>query len=108
MNLKFIIMFSALTIVLIPLIVLLLFQGDYLIAVTPLASYVLGSLVLYKRVLKRVKAQYPLTAPGEPDAYFPRTNIPRPIHGDALIRAQESIELAEKQGLEKRRQKNIS
>jgi len=37
----------------------------------------------YHFVYKRIKAKYPLAPPeGQMDVYFPRTNIPRPIHED--------------------------
>jgi hypothetical protein len=38
---------------------------------------------LYHFVYKRKKPKYPLVPPeGRMDAYFPRTNIPRPIYED--------------------------
>ena len=40
----------------------------------------------YTRHHKKIKPKYPMAPPdAEPvDAYFPRTNIPRPIHADAI------------------------
>ncbi|MGC8896281.1 MAG: hypothetical protein ACP5LB_05920 [Candidatus Bathyarchaeia archaeon] len=38
---------------------------------------------LYRFVYKKEKAKYPLMPPeGRMDAYFPRTNVPRPIYED--------------------------
>ncbi|MEM3696858.1 MAG: hypothetical protein QXQ94_05045 [Candidatus Bathyarchaeia archaeon] len=38
---------------------------------------------LYRFVYKKEKPKYPLVPPeGRMDAYFPRTNIPRPVHED--------------------------
>lgn len=37
----------------------------------------------YVRLYQKKEAKYPLVPPeGKVDIYFPRTNIPRPIHGD--------------------------
>lgn len=39
---------------------------------------------LYYFVYKRAKTKYPIVPPeGRMDAYFPRTDIPRPIYEDA-------------------------
>jgi len=39
--------------------------------------------LLYHFVYKKEKAKYPLVPPeGRMDAYFPRTNVPRPIYED--------------------------
>jgi hypothetical protein len=38
---------------------------------------------LYRFVYKKEKPKYPLVPPeGRMDAYFPRTNVPRPIYED--------------------------
>ena len=38
---------------------------------------------LYVRLFQKKEARYPLVPPeGKADIYFPRTNIPRPIHAD--------------------------
>ncbi len=39
-------------------------------------------LVLYNHFVKEKVPRYPLSFPGERDAYFPFSNIPRPIHDD--------------------------
>lgn len=38
---------------------------------------------LYVRLFQKKEARYPLVPPeGKVDIYFPRTNIPRPVHAD--------------------------
>jgi len=38
---------------------------------------------LYVRLFQKKEARYPLVPPeGKADIYFPRTNIPRPVHAD--------------------------
>lgn len=38
---------------------------------------------LYVRLYQKKKARYPIVPPeGKMDIYFPRTNIPRPVHAD--------------------------
>ena len=39
-------------------------------------------LVLHNHFVKEKTPRYPLSFPGERDAYFPFSNIPRPIHDD--------------------------
>ena len=56
--------------------------SSYIAAGTCVAIYVVGVLYLYKRFIEKVKPQYPLGFPGEPDAYLPRFNIPRPMIED--------------------------
>jgi hypothetical protein len=46
------------------------------------ASSLLAFLVLYNRFVKEKVPRYPLSFPKERDAYFPFSNIPRPIHDD--------------------------
>ena len=58
--------------------------ASYLIAGAYVAIYAVGVLILYKRFIKKVKPRYPLAFPGEPDAYFPGLNIPRPLIEDVL------------------------
>ena len=55
---------------------------SYIAAVTIVALYLVGVIYLYKRFIRKVKPHYPLGFPGEPDAYFPRFNIPRPMIED--------------------------
>jgi hypothetical protein len=55
---------------------------SYVFAGVYVSIYAVGVLYLYKRFIKGVKSRYPLAFPGEPDAYFPRFNIPRPIYLD--------------------------
>lgn len=49
----------------------------------------------YTKYFKKVKPRYPMAPPdAKPvDAYFPRTNIPRPIHEDARRMHEEEQEL---------------
>ena len=56
--------------------------SSYIVGGTYVAIYVVGVLYLYKRFIEKVKPHYPLGFPGEPDAYFPRFNIPRPMIED--------------------------
>ena len=56
--------------------------ASYIVAGTCVAIYAVGVLYLYKRFIKKVKPHYPLGFPGEPDAYLPRFNIPRPMIED--------------------------
>ncbi len=51
-------------------------------AVEYTSVYTIGALLLYKRLVMRVKPRYPLSFPGDVDSYFPRFNIPRPIYLD--------------------------
>jgi hypothetical protein len=46
------------------------------------AIYTFGVLLMYKRIIKKVKPRYPLAYPGEPDEYLPGFSIPRPIIED--------------------------
>jgi hypothetical protein len=49
-----------------------------------LGSFVMYCYMLYRFVYKGAKPKYPLVPPeGRTDIYFPRTDIPRPIHEDA-------------------------
>ena len=48
-----------------------------------LAGFGIYCWFLYSFVYKRAKPKYPVVPPeGRSDIYFPRTNIPRPIHSD--------------------------
>jgi hypothetical protein len=54
---------------------------------TGFAAYAFASslgvfLVLYNRFVKERAPRYPLAFPKERDAYFPFSDIPRPIHDD--------------------------
>ena len=44
--------------------------------------YSFGVLLMYKRLVEKVKTRYPLAYPGEPDEYLPGFSIPRPIIED--------------------------
>jgi hypothetical protein len=46
------------------------------------STYAVGALLLYKRLVKRVKPRYPLSFPDGVDYFFPRFDIPRPIYLD--------------------------
>jgi hypothetical protein len=56
--------------------------ASYVTAGTYLTIYSVGVLYLYKRFIKKTNIRYPLAFLGEPDAYFPRFNILRPIYVD--------------------------
>jgi hypothetical protein len=44
--------------------------------------YTFCVLLMYKRLVEKVKTRYPLAYPGEPDEYLPGFSIPRPIIED--------------------------
>jgi hypothetical protein len=47
------------------------------------AGFLFYSYLVYTTIYLRSKRKYPLVPPeGQPDIYFPRTNIPRPIYED--------------------------
>jgi hypothetical protein len=55
-----------------------------LLSISLLGSLVIYCILLYQSVYRRKKPRYPLVPPeGRTDIYFPRSDIPRPIHGDA-------------------------
>ena len=58
--------------------------ASFVVAVFYVAIYAVGVLYIYKRLIKKVKSHYPLAYPNEPDVYFPRSNIPRPIYLDVI------------------------
>lgn len=66
----------------------IIFAGFYTLA------YGVGALLLYKRLVKKVKPRYPLSFPGGVDSYFPRFDIPRPIYLD-LVEHPEYFNKAE-------------
>lgn len=85
LNVKFVLLYSFWTfwmalLIIPPVLTLNLF--GILFAVEYASVYTIGALLLYKRLLKRVKPRYPLSFPGVVDSYFPRFNIPRPIYLD--------------------------
>lgn len=48
-----------------------------------LAAFIIYCYLLYRHVYRRVTPNYPIVPPeGRMDIYFPRTDIPRPIHED--------------------------
>jgi hypothetical protein len=62
-------------------------EGTLLFALLYVASLLGGFIVycrlIYRSVYKRIKLKYPIIPPeGRTDIYFPRTDIPRPIHED--------------------------
>jgi len=58
-------------------------EADYFLAAYVLAFFLGAFMVLYNRFVKEKAPRYPLAFPkGERDAYFPYTDIPRPIHDD--------------------------
>ena len=84
MKLKFIAFFVALNVIGIPLIIMGLLEFNLFMLGAVSFYYIIGFLIIYNRFWLGKKAKYPLTYPsGEPDIYFPRTNIPRPIYADA-------------------------
>lgn len=46
------------------------------------AFSLIAFLVLYSHFVKEKMPRYPLSFPDERDAYFPFSNIPRPLHDD--------------------------
>lgn len=57
----------------------------------------------YVRLYEKKKARYPMVPPeGRQDIYFPRTDIPRPIHADARKMWEKKKRLAK---IEKMRRK---
>jgi hypothetical protein len=84
LKLKFIVFFIALNAIGIPLLIMGLFEINLFTLAAVSFYYLIGFLIIYNRFWLGKKAKYPLTYPsGEPDIYFPRTNIPRPIYADA-------------------------
>lgn len=80
---RFLFLFSALTIFVIPFVIVLLISGEYYFTVMPTGFYLFVSYYLYLRYFKGVKPKYPLASPvKDQDIYFPRTDIPRPIYQD--------------------------
>ena len=48
-----------------------------------LGDYSFHYLFLYVRLYQKKEARYPIVPPeGKTDIYFPRTDIPRPVHAD--------------------------
>jgi hypothetical protein len=48
------------------------------------AGFLVYSYLAYRSVYKGAKPKYPMVPPeGKTDAYFPRTDIPRPVYEDA-------------------------
>ena len=62
-------------------------------------------LFFYVRLYQKKEARYPLVPPeGKTDIYFPRTNIPRPVHAD-FRKMQENKRRLEKIKKKTRRKK---
>jgi len=51
-------------------------------AVIEFSYSLMAFLLLYNHFIKEKVPRYPLAFPGERDAYFPFSNIPRPMHDD--------------------------
>ena len=84
LKLKFIAFFVALNVIGIPLLIMGLLEFNLFILGAVSFYYIIGLLIIYNRFWRGKKPKYPLTYPsGEPDIYFPRTNIPRPIYVDS-------------------------
>lgn len=76
----------------IPLFVLLVAVQAFVTGITlygvlygglSLAGFLMYCFLLYRSVYAGAKPKYPLVPPeGRTDIYFPRTDIPRPIHRD--------------------------
>ncbi len=82
MNRKFLLRFSLLTVLMVPLVAALL-PIDATAGAMFIGFYIFASYFLYLKYVKKVKPKYPLSPPSpEQDVYFPRTNIPRPIYKD--------------------------
>ena len=85
MKLKFIAFFLALNAIGIPLLIIGLLEFNLFMLAAVSFYYSIGFLIIYNRFWRGKKPKFPLTYPsGEPDIYFPRTNIPRPIYADYL------------------------
>jgi len=62
--------------------IIMALENNVLFGAYLFASSLLAFLVLYNRFVKEKVPRYPLAFPKERDAYFPFSNIPRPIHDD--------------------------
>jgi hypothetical protein len=75
-----------------PLILVSVATRAYLQAAVYISFFLIYCHLNHHFVYKKTKAKYPLVPPeGRMDTYFPRTNIPRPIHED-VQRYQSSSE----------------
>ena len=79
---KFLALFSLVTFVFGPLVAISVLEGDIMMTVGMGVTYLLFSAILYATYMGKRKKQYPLALLDVDDIYFPRTNIPRPIHED--------------------------
>lgn len=60
----------------------------------------------YVRFYQKKKPRYPMVPPeGKSDIYFPRTNIPRPIHEDARRMLEKRRKLAKIEKIRHRKKK---
>jgi hypothetical protein len=81
--LKFLALFSLLTVLVGSQVALSALAGNYLMTVLLGATYLLFSAILYATYVGKRKKQYPqVLLDGNDDFYFPRSNIPRPLHED--------------------------
>lgn len=79
---KFKLLFSALTMLMTPVMAVSLLSCKYAITALHALFYVVASFFLYKRFVKKAMPRYPLGIWDPDGAYLPRSNIPRPIHAD--------------------------
>ena len=89
MNLKFVLTMAIWTIGMFLYTLPLVFATDFfpvslIVVGIYVAGYAVGVQLLYKRFIKKVKPHYPLAFPGNPDSYFPRFDIPRPLYLDMM------------------------
>ncbi|MDH5450606.1 MAG: hypothetical protein OEX77_06870 [Candidatus Bathyarchaeota archaeon] len=68
-----------------------------------LGCFIMYCYLLYRSVYKGTKPKYPIIPPeGRTDIYFPRTNIPRPIHED-VRRYSKFFKIKKKKKYDRRR-----
>jgi hypothetical protein len=106
LKIKFIAFFVALNVICIPLLIMGLVEFNLSMLGAVSFFYIIGFLIIYNRFWRGKKPKYPLTYPsGEPDIYFPRTNIPRPIYADAR-NYSKTPSVLEKQKIDDEKGKN--
>lgn len=77
-----------------PLAAAILLQSIWMFLVyLPIAAFILY--FLYVRLYQKKETRYPIVPPeGKTDIYFPRTDIPRPIHADFRKTEEKKRKLA--------------
>ncbi|MEM3770505.1 MAG: hypothetical protein QXG76_04885 [Candidatus Bathyarchaeia archaeon] len=71
------------TVIFTPFFIVSVLTKLFVFAAMHVAWFLMFCYLNYQFVYKKAKAKYPLAPPeGRTDVYFPRTNIPRPIHDD--------------------------